>query len=77
MGMYVVSGEGLSPGQRLVECGPNIVHQTNFTPTYETKVSLYLDLAIILSCRRPVLVRGPFSLGINTDMPCECAAAGC
>ena len=74
MGMYVMSGEGLAPGQRLVECGPNIVHQTNFTPTYETKVSLYLEPGdyIIMPTTFGVGQKGPFSLGINTDMPCEC-----
>ena len=79
MGMYVMSGEGLAPGQRLVECGPNIVHQTNFTPTYETKVSLYLEPGdyIIMPTtfgvgQGQVLARDKYGHAVRV-----CPAAGC
>jgi len=77
MGFYVLRGETVGQRVRPEQAEAAVIHQTVFLPAHEVKASLYLEPLpddapyIIMPATFGAGQRGPFSLGINTDVPCE------
>ena len=77
LGFYVLRGD--TPGQRVKPalCADSVLHQTNFLPAHEVRASLYLEPLengasyVIMPATFGAGMRGPFSLGVSTDCPCE------
>jgi hypothetical protein len=81
MGFYVLRGEPAdgraTPRVRPEQVEQAVVHQTVFLPSYEVKATLELAPLdngapyILMPATFAAGQRGPFSLGVNTDVPVE------
>lgn len=76
MGFYVLRGDGRAPHRNPTTALPSVVHQATFMPSMEAKCTLYLEPLpdgspyIVMPATFGAGMRGPFSIGINTDQPC-------
>jgi len=78
MGFYVLRGEMPNAALRAPRAAlASIVHQATFMPAHQSSCSLHLEplpdgaCYLIMPATFGGGMRGPFSLGVNTDRPCS------